>query len=78
MNFPITPFIKAAEIVARADAGLQNIWGLQDCAETLNVFASDDLNAKYLPRVCAGETCAMDLTDPVAGAYLHAVLLMAT
>ena len=62
LNFPITPFIMAAEIVARADAGLQNIWGLQDCAETINEFASDEQKAKYLPRVCAGETCAMDLT----------------
>ena len=49
LNFPITPFIMAAEIVARADAGLQNIWGLQDCAETINEFASDEQKAKYLP-----------------------------
>ena len=69
LNFPITPFIMAAEIVARADAGLQNIWGLQDCAETINEFASDEQKAKYLPRVCAGETCAMDLTEPTYRPY---------
>mgnify|MGYP002544726506 CR=1 FL=1 len=78
LNFPITPFIMAAEIVARADAGLQNIWGLQDCAETINEFASDEQKAKYLPRVCAGETCAMDLTEPDAGSDLQAVMLKAT
>lgn len=78
LNFPITPFIMAAEIVARADAGLQNIWGLQDCAETINEFASEEQKAKYLPRVCAGETCAMDLTEPDAGSDLQSVMLKAT
>ena len=69
----IVPFIMAAELVARADAGLQNIWGLQDCAETINEFASAEQKAKYLPRVSAGETCAMDLTEPDAGSDLQAV-----
>ena len=78
LNFPITPFIMAAEIVSRADAGLQNIWGLQDCAETINEFASEEQKAKYLPRVCAGETCAMALTEPDAGSDLQAVQLKAT
>ena len=78
LNFPITPFIMAAEIVARADAGLQNIWGLQDCAETINEFANEEQKAKYLPRVCAGETCAMALTEPDAGSDLQAVQLKAT
>lgn len=78
LNFPIVPFIMAAEIVARADAGLQNIWGLQDCAETISEFADEIQKAKYLPRVCAGETCAMDLTEPDAGSDLQAVQLKAT
>lgn len=78
LNFPIVPFIMAAEIVARADAGLQNIWGLQDCAETISEFADEAQKAKYLPRVCAGETCAMDLTEPDAGSDLQAVQLKAT
>lgn len=78
LNFPIVPFIMAAEIVARADAGLQNIWGLQDCAETINEFADEAQKAKYLPRVSAGETCAMDLTEPDAGSDLQAVQLKAT
>ena len=78
LNFTIVPFIMAAEIVARADAGLQNIWGLQDCAETINEFANAEQKSKYLPRVSAGETCAMDLTEPDAGSDLQAVQLKAT
>lgn len=78
LNFPIVPFIMAAEVVARADAGLQNIWGLQDCAETISEFADEAQKAKYLPRVSAGETCAMDLTEPDAGSDLQAVQLKAT
>src|SRR5690606_36443961 len=31
LNFPIVPYIMAADIVSRADAGFVNIWGLQDC-----------------------------------------------
>ena len=68
----------AADIVSRADAGFVNIWGLQDCAETINEFASEEQKAKYLPRVCAGETMAMDLTEPDAGSDLQAVMLKAT
>ena len=79
MNFPITPLYHGRrDSLPVADAGLQNIWGLQDCAETINEFASDEQKAKYLPRVCAGETCAMDLTEPDAGSDLQAVQLKAT
>jgi len=78
LNFPIVPYIMAADIVSRADAGFVNIWGLQDCAETINEFASEEQKMKYLPRVCAGETMAMDLTEPDAGSDLQAVQLKAT
>ena len=77
LNFPLVYFVMANEMVARADAGFENIWGLQDCAETLNEFASEELKAKYLPRVSRGETCAMDLTEPDAGSDLQAVMLKA-
>ncbi|MCD8101746.1 MAG: acyl-CoA dehydrogenase family protein [Alistipes sp.] len=77
LNFPLICFVMTNEMVARGDAGFENIWGLQDCAETLNEFASEELKAKYLPRVCAGETCAMDLTEPDAGSDLQAVMLKA-
>ena len=78
LNFPLICFVMANEMVARADASFENIWGLQDCAETLNEFASEEIKAKFLPWVSAGATCAMDLTEPDAGSDLGAVMLKAT
>ncbi|MDE7129742.1 MAG: acyl-CoA dehydrogenase family protein, partial [Alistipes sp.] len=78
LNFPLVCFVMANEMVARADAGFENIWGLQDCAETLNEFASEEIKQKFLPWVSAGATCAMDLTEPDAGSELGAVMLKAT
>ncbi|GAO31331.1 acyl-CoA dehydrogenase family protein [Geofilum rubicundum] len=78
LNFPIVPYIMAADIVSRADAGFVNIWGLQDCAETINEFADDDQKTRFLPRISNGETAAMDLTEPDAGSDLQAVQLKAT
>jgi 3-(methylthio)propanoyl-CoA dehydrogenase len=77
LNFPITPYVMAAEIVSRADAGFANIWGLQDCAETLHEFASEEIKREYLPMFCNGSTGAMDLTEPDAGSDLQAVQLKA-
>ncbi len=78
LNFPITPYIMAADIVSRADTGFENLWGLQDCAETLYEFGNDDQRERYIPRVCAGETMSMDLTEPDAGSDLQSVMLRAT
>ncbi len=78
LNFPITPYIMAADIVSRADTGFENLWGLQDCAETLYEFGSEEQRAKYIPRVCNGETMSMDLTEPDAGSDLQSVMLKAT
>lgn len=78
LNFSIVPYIMAADIVSRADAGFVNIWGLQDCAETLNEFASEEQKMRYLTRVVQGETMAMDLTEPDAGSDLQAVQLKAS
>ena len=78
LNFSLVPYIMAADIVSRADAGFVNIWGLQDCAETIYEFADEDQRQRFLPRVCAGETMAMDLTEPDAGSDLQAVMLKAT
>ena len=77
LNFSIVPYIMAADIVSRADAGFVNIWGLQDCAETLNEFANEDQKERFLTRVVQGETMAMDLTEPDAGSDLQAVQLKA-
>lgn len=75
LNFPIVPYVMAAEIVSRADAGFANIWGLQDCAETINEFASEEIKQEFLPRFNRGATAAMVLTEPDAGSDLQAVQL---
>ena len=78
LNMPITPYSMASELVAAADAGFQNIWSLQDCIEPLFEFGSEEQRKKYIPRVCAGETMSMDLTEPDAGSDLQRVMLKAT
>ena len=78
LNFPITPYIMAADIVSRADTGFENLWGLQDCVETLYEFGNEEQREKYIPRVCEGETMSMDLTEPDAGSDLQSVMLKAT
>jgi 3-(methylthio)propanoyl-CoA dehydrogenase len=78
LNMPIVPYVMSGEIVSRADAGFANIWGLQDCAETIHEFASDEIKAEFLPRFHKGATAAMDLTEPDAGSDLQAVQLKAT
>jgi 3-(methylthio)propanoyl-CoA dehydrogenase len=78
LNFAMVPYVMAAELVSRADAGFANIWGLQDCAETLHEFANDEIKDEFLPRFNKGATAAMDLTEPDAGSDLQAVQLKAT
>jgi len=78
LNFPITPYIMAADIVSRADTGFENLWGLQDCAETIYEFADEEQKEKFITRVCQGETMSMDLTEPDAGSDLQSVMLKAT
>ena len=77
LNFSMVPYVMSAELIARADAGFANIWGLQDCAETIHEFGSEELKNEFLPRINAGETCSMDLTEPDAGSDLQAVMLKA-
>ena len=78
LNFPIVPYMMAADMVSSADAGFENLWGLQDCAETLYEFGTPEQHERYIPRVCAGETMSMDLTEPDAGSDLQSVMLRAT
>jgi len=78
LNFSMVPYVMAAEIVSRGDAGFSNIWGLQDCAETIHEFASEEIKKEFLPRFHNGATAAMDLTEPDAGSDLQAVQLKAT
>lgn len=78
LNFSMVPYVMAAELTSRADAGFGNIWGLQDCAETIHEFASKEIKDEFLPRINKGDTCSMDLTEPDAGSDLQAVMLKAT
>ena len=63
LNAPETIFSMASEVISAADSSFQNIWSLQ---------------RKFIPRVCAGETMSMDLTEPDAGSDLQSVMLKAT
>ena len=78
LNLPNAIFSMASEIIAAADAGFQNIWSLQSCIDTLYEFGSEEQRQKYIPRICAGETMSMDLTEPDAGSDLQRVMLKAT
>ncbi len=78
LNCPVTIYSIATEMVSRADASLMNLFGLQDIAETINLFADEDQKMRYLPRFAAGEvTGSMALTEPDAGSDLQAVQLKA-
>ena len=78
LNLPNTVFSMLSEIIAAADAGFQNIWSLQSCIDTLYEFGDEDQRQRYIPRICAGETMSMDLTEPDAGSDLQRVMLKAT
>lgn len=79
LNFPTTIYTMMTEMVARADASLQNLIGLQDIAETICEFGSEEQRQKYLPRFASGEADgSMDLTEPDSGSDLQSVRLKAT
>jgi len=78
LNFPILPYVMAGEVISRADAGFANIWGLQDCGETIYEYATDEIKESILPRFNSGSTAAMVLTEPDAGSDLQSVQLKAT
>lgn len=78
LNLPITVFSMLSELVSAADSGFQNVWSLQSCIDTLYEFGTPEQQAKYIPRICAGETMSMDLTEPDAGSDLQHVMLKAT
>lgn len=78
LNLPNTVFSMLSEVISAADAGFQNIWSLQSCIDTLYEFGSEEQRQKFIPRVCAGESMSMDLTEPDAGSDLQRVMLKAT
>jgi 3-(methylthio)propanoyl-CoA dehydrogenase len=79
LNLPVIVYAIAIELVSRADASLMNLFGLQDIADTINKFGSEELKERYLPRFSSGEiTGSMALTEPDAGSDLQNVALRAT
>ena len=78
LNFPSVTFMIAADMVSRADASFENLWALQDCAETIYEFGSEEQKQHFISRVCNGETMSMDLTEPDAGSDLQSAQLKAT
>ena len=78
LNMPVTVFSAVGEMISRADASFQNVWGLQSCADTINEFGSAEQKEKYLKMASEGATMSMDLTEPDAGSDLQSVMLKAT
>ena len=79
LNFPTSVYTMMTEMVSRADASLQNLFGLQDIAETISEFGDEDQRQRYLPRFARGEADgSMDLTEPDSGSDLQSVRLKAT
>jgi alkylation response protein AidB-like acyl-CoA dehydrogenase len=68
------------QMIARADAALMTVMGLQaGVAEDIQKYAPPELAQRYLPRFVSGEVQgAMDLTEPQAGSDLGAIATRAT
>lgn len=68
------------EMVARADAALMTVIGLQSgVADDIERYASAELRERYLPAFTSGETQgAMDLTEAAAGSDLGAIATRAS
>lgn len=68
------------QMIARADAGLMTVIGLQaGVAEDIQLYGSDALKQRYLPRFASGDVMgAMDLTEPSAGSDLGGITTRAT
>jgi alkylation response protein AidB-like acyl-CoA dehydrogenase len=79
LNLPGTVYQLMIEVVARAEAGLMAVFGLQEIASTIEEFGTDEMKARLLPRFARGEvTSAMVLTEPDAGSDLGSVRTRAT
>jgi len=79
LNMPSTIYTMMTEIVSRADASLQNLFGLQSIAETINRFGDQQQREHFLPAIASGKADgAMVLTEPEAGSDLQSVQTTAT
>jgi len=78
LHFPFTIYLMATEILSRADASLMNIFGLQDIADIIKKYGTEEQKQEFIPRFTTGEhSGAMALTEPDAGSDLQAVKLQA-
>ncbi|MBE6366449.1 MAG: acyl-CoA dehydrogenase [Lentisphaerae bacterium] len=78
LNFPVSVYTMMTEMVSRADASLQNLFGLQDIAETIAEFGNEEQKQQFLPLFAQGLVDgSMDLTEPDFGSDLQAVKLRA-
>ncbi|MBO5722636.1 MAG: acyl-CoA dehydrogenase family protein [Lentisphaeria bacterium] len=78
LNFPVSVYTMMTEMVSRADASLQNLFGLQDIAETISEFGNEEQKQQYLPLFAQGLVDgSMDLTEPDFGSDLQSVKLRA-
>lgn len=75
LNFSLVPYIMAADMVSRADAGFVNIWGLQDCAETIYEFADEDQRKRYLPAYAQAKPWRWTLPSPMQVATFRPLCL---
>jgi alkylation response protein AidB-like acyl-CoA dehydrogenase len=79
LNLPESIYSMLVEIVSRAESGLMTIYGLQEIADMIEEYASDEDKARVLPRMARGEASgAMILTEADAGSDLGAVATRAT
>ncbi len=78
LNLPNFIFTMLVEIISQADAGIQNIFGLQGIGTVIETFADHKLKEKYLPLFASGKiTGAMALTEDEAGSDLQNIKLRA-
>ena len=78
LNLPNFIFTMAVELIAQADASLQNIFGLQGTSGIIEAFAEKSLKEKYLPLFADGSiTGAMALTEDEAGSDLQNIKMRA-
>ena len=74
LNMPCVVMSAMNDILSRADGCLQNLIGLQGIADTIAMFADEDIKKEYVPKlVRGGWTGAMALTEPDAGSDLQSV-----
>ena len=78
LNFPTTIHMMTTEMISRADASLMNLYLLQDIADTICKYGSEEQREEFVTRLASGEcTGAMVLTEPDAGSDLQAIKLQA-